>query len=565
MDKNLHDIDKLFYDAVEPHEEAPSSKVWEGIDKQLDNKGFTTYKKKYDRLKWLLLLLLLISTGLFTYIIQGRGHHKNGSVNGNTVSAAKDNKNQTAATGTEQKIIPAPKTNNTIKPTETITADQSNNNPKKKANTFDNNIKPSSPIVSTDATTFSEKNPDLKPGNLKSNNKKQEKVVVATPGQTKRKTELLVKKTNAVPDKAATTPDHDYVTSSVINGKTGRSKKEIQEKKIADDEQVKHDNIILQQDKVIEAIENQFSILSVKEPAYPLVRLSAISIPAHDSLLQGVDLSTNQLVAMAQQKRAAGLKRIQRGSSFSIIPYYMPVYSTLHIEEGERVHREDDDRDAIKNRESDAEGQAIRSFGLLAEWSINKRLAVQTGIGFYSSSVNIQPQTIYAHHKPGRDSGQGAGANAYKFNCTAGSVYFNTKTINTNPLSGDSLEALNSSVKLSYTQIPVTLRYNVITRNKLNLFAITGIYANLLTKSNVNLTLSNGSAKENLSAGTIDGLRKVNYSWVLGAGMEYRLGSRFSLYGNVNTNTGLTPINKDTPVKTNISNIGVQAGVKIRL
>jgi hypothetical protein len=28
MDKNLHDIDKLFRDQIEEHEEMPSAKVW---------------------------------------------------------------------------------------------------------------------------------------------------------------------------------------------------------------------------------------------------------------------------------------------------------------------------------------------------------------------------------------------------------------------------------------------------------------------------------------------------------------------------------------------------------
>lgn len=71
MDKNLRDIEKLFKAALEDNEEIPSSKVWNEIDKILDKDNIINIKKKYDTLKRISFLLLILLIALSIYEFTG--------------------------------------------------------------------------------------------------------------------------------------------------------------------------------------------------------------------------------------------------------------------------------------------------------------------------------------------------------------------------------------------------------------------------------------------------------------------------------------------------------------
>ena len=70
MNKNLHNIDKLFKTAIERIEDEPSSSVWESIDKDLDKKKVVSISKKYHKLKFAVSFLLIFSIGMAMYILQ---------------------------------------------------------------------------------------------------------------------------------------------------------------------------------------------------------------------------------------------------------------------------------------------------------------------------------------------------------------------------------------------------------------------------------------------------------------------------------------------------------------
>src|SRR5438045_375784 len=72
MSENLHDIDKLFKDSIEGHEEMPSDKVWDAIDNNLDKTNVIQIKRKYNNLKRLAVALLLLLLGTVVYEIQSK-------------------------------------------------------------------------------------------------------------------------------------------------------------------------------------------------------------------------------------------------------------------------------------------------------------------------------------------------------------------------------------------------------------------------------------------------------------------------------------------------------------
>ena len=48
MNENLHNIDRLFKNAIEQHDETPSSEVWDAIDKKLDKNKVVSISRKYN-------------------------------------------------------------------------------------------------------------------------------------------------------------------------------------------------------------------------------------------------------------------------------------------------------------------------------------------------------------------------------------------------------------------------------------------------------------------------------------------------------------------------------------
>ena len=67
MNKNLHDIDKLFKSALEQHEDIPSPGVWDAIDNKLDKNKVVDINKKYNQLKKIAILLFLLLSGVVFY------------------------------------------------------------------------------------------------------------------------------------------------------------------------------------------------------------------------------------------------------------------------------------------------------------------------------------------------------------------------------------------------------------------------------------------------------------------------------------------------------------------
>ena len=109
MKKNLPDIDKLFKVALDGHEEDPSDKVWDALDRNLDKDKVIDFRKKYIHLKKIAiaLLLLLIGAGVYTFVNYRKANEfsantKNNDQNSNIIisqtTKAEENKNGTPLT-----------------------------------------------------------------------------------------------------------------------------------------------------------------------------------------------------------------------------------------------------------------------------------------------------------------------------------------------------------------------------------------------------------------------------------------------------------------------------------
>ena len=75
MTDDLHNIDNIFYNALEPYEELPSQGVWENLNAGLDKVGTSIYKSKFTGLRRFVAVLIFMLAFL---IIQDTHFIKNG-------------------------------------------------------------------------------------------------------------------------------------------------------------------------------------------------------------------------------------------------------------------------------------------------------------------------------------------------------------------------------------------------------------------------------------------------------------------------------------------------------
>ena len=94
MDENLHDIDRLFKDSIEAHEEMPSENLWNAIDNNLDKSNVIDIKRKYNNLRRLAVVLLLLLLGTLVYEIQSKKPSKEVLAKNNAGSNKEINNNQ---------------------------------------------------------------------------------------------------------------------------------------------------------------------------------------------------------------------------------------------------------------------------------------------------------------------------------------------------------------------------------------------------------------------------------------------------------------------------------------
>ena len=145
MNKDLHDIDKLFRSALNDHVEAPSAGVKESLDAALDKKEAEEYKKRFIIWKRAALLLLLLLAGFVLYesglIKNESGHYTakkttpaNDKITGDKTEIINQNKTIPANTNAEDIITNQPAIQNYNRDNGTVSS--TNNFPDKQVNTF---------------------------------------------------------------------------------------------------------------------------------------------------------------------------------------------------------------------------------------------------------------------------------------------------------------------------------------------------------------------------------------------------------------------------------------------
>jgi hypothetical protein len=540
MSENLHNIDDLFRNALNDHEEEPSPGIWDNLDNQLDKKKIVHIHRKYNALKWIAASLLIFSFAAGMYAIHTRMKNRElvkASKKASTTEIRNDRKSN-AATNKSLEQNRETQDNKTVDTTPKASISKSGNDDigaNKKLSTVKEVDIRGGEKQSLAATKTTEKTNE-------GSNKSSTKHVNLRYGNT---AAILASANNKTPD----------VNKKIVSSKAERSntaRKQPGTSETENEASVFDENSIAL--KPVPGIE---TIQSNRSNLLPLPDLSAGIINRKEALLTTVLSSTENVkpvdnTSLTKSVRAPNKIRNSKVTPFSISAFFSRDFILPNLQD-DQPHFREDDRNEIKEKEKSGFSS---TYGLLLNYNFNKNWTVQSGLTVLNRVTEIEPKTIFARPDP-------RGNVQYRFSCSAGYGYLTSKG-GTTPASGDSITALPSKNTLKYIGVPLNIKYNLVHGN-FNFSPGVGVAANFLSNSAIETGIATGGNKQQEVIKDITGLKSSFYSGVISLDMGYAISNRFSVNFIPAAKFGLTSINKNAPVKSYFNSINLAAGITINL
>lgn len=501
MNDDLHDIDRLFRNGIEGHEEPPPPLVWEGVSNDLDKKQASYYKRKYQRLKraaWLFLLLLF--TGGLYVVYKASDKKKEPSVKTNPAKTGTTTSSSPDAAAPFVMKGPAKPEEENHQEDKTLPVDTASVLlPKNTAEKREKEKTKGETRISTAANNdVLARNPLIDPSRS---------IVTQHPGNTIKTKEQRIR-------------EEQFFTANK-KGRPG-NKRSITPNGFASPQQS----------------QPPFTNdpLATKSYNSPDVALGALSV-APPSILPQTPITP---------KSKAG-----RQHGFSLSAFAAPNIGFDRLEDNDRLAGPGRNRQEARRQEQD---NFSFSAGLLLTYHLSSKWAVQSGIGITSSSTAIAPTNVYA-------KADNNGHARYELNCSSGYVYIDPKS--GVPRVGDTAKTSGTFTKLTYVTVPASVSYG-FSKGRISLWPSLGMGLNFLTSGKTKTNLSNAAGSSESTTASISGLKAAYVDGHFGFGIEYNLSKRLALGIRPNARIALTPINKETPVQSYQNYLSVETGVRIK-
>ena len=517
MDENLHDIDKLFRDPIEEHEETPSGKVWDAIDNNLNKSNIVSIKKKYNNLKKLAVALLLLLLGTIVYEVQTNKPALK------DIATTKTNDKEDNIAGDKQTKQSTVQNKVNINDTAGTESVNSNN------------------YTTNNAVNNDDKNTALS-GAVKNNDKRTAAPVSQNTGSVQNST-IKRKSSKDITDD---TLHPDANEKSTVKKSSGQKTKiRVQNAPVTE---LTDENQLNNNDENTDAI-----------AANVLMPLDRVKVERIIGSRKNNTLKINPARISPDAALKNGLAKNKttkaaKSFHFSVMPFFSPQFSFNRIEDDHHDGgpQPRNGRDAIKK---DEQHQSSSVAGILIDIPVGKKWSLQSGVTYINKNIEIEPKKIFA--KLDND-----GKVKYRFDCSSGYTYISPKT-GTTPAVGDSVNAAASTNTLQYLGIPLAINYN-FSVGKFNIIPTVGTVANFLVKQQIQTELIQGTTKEKQTINTIQGMKPLYFNAVAGIAFEYDLSKRIALSVMPSGNFALSSINKDAAVKSYPNSFGLSGGVKIK-
>jgi hypothetical protein len=184
------------------------------------------------------------------------------------------------------------------------------------------------------------------------------------------------------------------------------------------------------------------------------------------------------------------------------------------------------------------------------------RFSVQLGCEYRSYKFSLSPSSI----------------NTTTGDMNSGYQYFTSSgTINMPYIPGytpfgyyDTVATANGTAKRAYIDIPLHLKYKFIQSRKLSVYASVGGSMNILVCNYATIHCQNNWGEEDISLYNIQGAKTINFSYVLGLGIERKLGNGVSIFAEPSYSAAVTPNTSNSPITTYSNYFDLALGVSYR-
>lgn len=543
MSENLHNIDDHFRQNLDPIKSEPGSRVWEQIEHALDKDENSRIRSKYMRWRrWAVAATLLLSISLFALYISNQKAVNSVAADKNKI----EEKSRLPKNKTPELTEEKPGSNKNLANKEPYPETASE--PALSRNESKKNI--AAPLPASDNRTVVKTEEE---NHSSSKNKNEIITAKATPsrGQTtieEKKKMLVVPKKDLLASKENKRRQPNDIASNAEHEK-GNTYTELstgeKSEEFANKENSKAN------------VEFAASGAEVINKSLSPTKIKSTEILRNTSLIRPSPYTAAAMPATQKMKLP---KPAKTNIGYGVTIFYEPQARFTKVEEGMKRHREDD-RNEIKEGER---VQTASTYGLLIDHKFRSNWRIQTGIGITEQSSLIETKPIFARKDDIRGGGgNGNGEIKYKFNCAAGTVFIDPKTgstLNT----GDSVLALSSINSNKYLQIPLRVSY-AFSWGKFSMAPTVGVQSNILRSSTLNTTLVDNAGTKTPTSTQIEGLRSMFLTAEIGLGLEYNISKRLSVYVMPRTGFSLSPINKETPVRTYTKDISAVSGLRFQL
>jgi hypothetical protein len=207
----------------------------------------------------------------------------------------------------------------------------------------------------------------------------------------------------------------------------------------------------------------------------------------------------------------------------------------------------------VKDREK---YEASFSAGAFLKRQIKQHWGVQTGLIYANSSIVINAQKVYAIRTT-------SGEVVYKYNLSSGYTFIKPLNGNT-PSVGDSVTTTNAQHNLQSVSVPVMALYT----KKSGRFSISsgaGLTGNFLTEASLQTEVVDASGREKASFSKLEGLNKFSLGLIVNGALCYKFSDKVSVGFNPTFRYSLTPITKNTIVKTFPYSFMIGAGIAFKM
>ncbi len=513
MDEDLHNIEDLFRDALEGNSEKPSDKVWNNLEKDLDQDQIKRLRGKYNLLKKAaaaLVVLLAISVyvillkevpaksgnGLLTGSTPTLGN--NFSEPGNQANTHALNSHPGSA-GKLPQTFPSPKI---MEPKVGVEVSDSGNG--NTASAENGSLPPQKALPGKPALNFGS------PNQSSISTTKNKSYTITSNATGPEKHSMIQGSPSQQENSSAAAADQLAQSTIRIWGR-----------------------ILLKDDSAVFSGLGDQPIADRLAPQPSIARLKQ-EVPKR----------------IFTSKRLGKLYGSQKNRPFYLTPFFSPDFAWYRLQ-NDNVGNQADSAGSL---EKDERHEYSYSFGILAEKMLSTHFSLQTGLTLSNTNLTLEPKHLYAQT-------DNTGIVKYRINTSSGYGYV-LPSFSQNPAPGDSILMYTSVHSLQYLGLPVVAAYS-LRSNRFTVSLKGGVSLNLLTRAKLEMSLANSGMIENETINNLVGIKRIYLSGLAGAGVDYQIHPQMSLSFQPTFRFALNSIDQHATVKSYPMTFGLLAGLKM--